>query len=373
MTGKRGVWMVITFVVGRGMGHLGRCISVVSRLLLFGRKVNVYGFPETHRYLRKNLLRFKRIYPYRTEGYRRKDWLREYGGMWKRSRVIVHDWRPEIVRYRKKGLLSPKTVLASLYHSDFHKYRDDAKEMKRFKEHIVSVASQTDVFFHMNVLPPRKRPQIDTLYLPVPIITRETTQGKEKVKAKLGLLPGEKFILVHMGGGLGKHRYRQIAKWYDAVNRLKTDYRIVIAGQFHEDEFAFREGVVRAPLFPNGKDLVNAADLVITKPGMGILSDCISLRKPLLMLPADNMEREQKVRMLREIIGSDLPLVTRTKELNGKIKEALQEERFFAERFSRIPTNGAKIVAKMLKKLERCPRKELADLYPKLLRLTPFR
>lgn len=363
---------MISFVVGRGMGHQGRCISIVLKLLELQRKVNVFSFKETERYLNQNLPKCNRIFLYESSGLKNKEWIRKYGGLFHRSNLIVHDWRPEIIKFKEKQLISPKTPLVSLYHSDFIKHPTDSQEMRKFKKHILSVASQTDAFIHMNIVSPVKMPDIDTLYFPVPLIAREVTEKSAQVKKRLGLDKNERFILVHMGSGLGMHRYQHIDKWYNELNNFKSDYRLVVAGQLTDEHYDFRRGIIQAPIFPNGKNLVNAADLVISKPGMGILSDCISLQKPLLFLPADNMEREQKVNMLADIMESDLALLSDYRHLHHKIKEAIREKNVYKSKFSHIPTNGAEVVSKILRKMEKYPRKDLPDQYKKLLHLTPF-
>ena len=97
----------------------------------------------------------------------------------------------------------------------------------------------------------------------------------------------------------GALRYQYINKWYKTIDHLKIDYKIVIAGQlFSGQRYKFENPeIVLAPLFSNGRDLINAADLVISKPGMGVLTDCIASNKPLLALPSDTKERMVKNNM----------------------------------------------------------------------------
>src|SRR5690606_15572640 len=101
-----------------------------------------------------------------------------------------------------------------------------------------------------------------------------------------------------------------------------------------------------------GVDLVNAAKLVISKPGMGILTDCISTGTPLLALPADTKERKVKNMMLSDLLGSNLCLVHRNyshKELSRKIDEIVSHEDYIQSKFIQVPQNGAEIMAKSLK------------------------
>ena len=116
----------------------------------------------------------------------------------------------------------------------------------------------------------------------------------EQVKQQLGIPADQPFILVQMGGGVGKYRYLFMDEWYEKINQLQTSYRIVVANQLAGVDFIFNDHIIQAPLFENGCNLINAADLVISKPGMGILMDCITTGTPLLALPADTKETRSK-------------------------------------------------------------------------------
>lgn len=345
------------------MGHLGRCISIVNPLSNKVDGLQVHAFEETHPYLHKNLRENCLLRTYRT-------------GVAKdaqKARLIIHDWRPEVAYFRMKKKVKARTKLISLYHSDFFPSKQDDKEMKKFKRHIRSVANQTDLFIHMNLLPPRRHPgRIRCIYIPVPLITREVSKTPAQVKQLLGLREDEPFILVQMGSGLGKHRYKDIKGWYKQVDRLANRYRFVVAGMLAEEGFPFREEVIRAPLFPNGKDLVHAADLVIAKPGMGILGDCISTQTPLLFLPGDNPERKQKVEMLRRILKNNLGIVKKPEDLSEKMDRALKQKDWFRKQFKSIPVDGAEVVANILARVRKIPRHQLRRHRKQISRISPF-
>jgi hypothetical protein len=355
--------MMISFVVGRGMGHLGRCICIMDR---FGRNeenLRVHAFSDTHHYLTENLpenCKIKKYEPGHLQGR-------------KRSNVIIHDWRPEIVDYRKNGMLRNGTKLISLYHSDFEVNSADSEKMKKFKKHIQNVANGTDVFLHMNLLPPKRlRKKLNCIYIPIPLITRVTSKSPEQVKRKLGLRESKSFILVHMGSGLGQHRYKGIEKWYKVIDALADQYQFVVAGQLEAEEYKFNKRVIQAPLFANGKDLVQAADLVITKPGMGILGDCISTQTPILMLPADNSERKQKIQMLEQILGSSVGTLKRVRDIQSKIETALEQKKHFVACFEKIPTNGAEVAYQIIQKVHEMARKDLKKRSNELKELSPY-
>lgn len=175
-----------------------------------------------------------------------------------------------------------------------------------------------------------------------------------------------------MGAGLGKHRYREIDRWYEAINRFLSGPRMVVAGRLDGVRYRFANHIIQADLFANGKDLVNACDLVISKPGMGILTDCISLRKPLLFFPPDDMERLQKVEMLQQLMGEDALVIGDERDLAAKVRWAMRMKERYRERFSRVPVNGAEVTARICSKIQHMDRATLKRHYKDLRLLTPF-
>lgn len=362
---------MINYIVGKNLGHLSRCVATLEQLKKSDRKkVKVYAYKHSHQWLRKNLkgVKIRRInkFSYRNNPRR-----------FLRGNVLVHDWRSQVKYIKARRKKRDKCIIAGIYHSDLALYRGDTFLTKKFKRQIKDISEKTtDIFFHINLKQPTLIPKLSTLYVPIPIIAREVTMKPEKVKKKLGLKQDEEFILVTMGGGIGRYRYKYIYEWYKKINRLKTPYRIVVVNQFVGKKLRFRKDIIRAPLFRNGVDLVNAAKLVISKPGMGILTDCISTGTPLLALPADTKERKVKNMMLRDVLDSDLCLVQRKdtyKDLERKIKEIILHEDYIKRKFNQIPQNGAEIIAKSLKILNNGSRKKLPKLYKKILELTPFK
>nr|WP_290443437.1 glycosyltransferase [Sporolactobacillus kofuensis] len=164
-------------------------------------------------------------------------------------------------------------------------------------------------------------------------------------------------------------------EWYEKINQLKTPYRIVVANQLNGVDFTFNSSIIQAPLFDNGRNLINAADLVISKPGMGILMDCISTGTPLLALPADTKEREVKNMMLRELVGDDLCLARNSlkpKELAAQIEALMAQKEQIKKVCGKIPQDGADVIAKSMKLLSGHNLKELPEIYQDILKMTPF-
>jgi len=368
-----GVTKVIQYFVGRNLGHLCRCVANVQKYQEKKDKnlpveVEVYAFKHAHQWLRTNLPQTK----IRTFN---KEVLEEDKKSFLMAKLIMHDWRKEVESLKNaRGKKGP--IIGGVYHSDLFVGGDDSDWTARFKEEVHEISEKTtDVFFHMNLTQPQRTPKLSTFYLPIPIIAREPIRSPRKVKEMLGLSVDEPFLLIHMGGGMGPFRYKYMEEWFEKIKGLKTNYKIVVASQFGGVMEKFPKQIIQAPLFSNGSDLIHAADLVISKPGMGVMIDCIATGTPLLALPADTKERQVKNMMLRDLIGSDLCLVPHqasAKELKRQIElvEAFSPQ--IQAVFQRIPKNGSEVVAECMKLLSKHSLKELPDLYPQLQTLTPF-
>jgi len=366
---------MISYVVGRNFGHLSRCVPNVNYLRKKGKKVTVYSFGGVHRWLKSNFHNTK----VKLRPCSKKKIETDYYRKLLLSDLIIHDWREEL-KAIKMSRFRRRPIICGIYHSDLKIRKTDQPRAKVFKREVLLKADKsTDIFFHMTLKQPDYIPRLQyTRYVPIPLIVRPVDQSPEKVKAKLGLEPYDRFILIQMGGGKGRLRYRFIHTWYKIIDQLKLDYKIVIASQIDsQNNYPFKNSrVVHAPLFSNGRDLIHAAEMVISKPGMGVLIDCIASKKPLLALPADTKERQVKNNMLLDLIGSDICLLEEQMsayDLEKKIKKVERNQQLFQQAYDEIPTNGAEIIGKALVMLNKKKISDVRKLYPKLLELTPFR
>lgn len=358
---------MIHYIVGRNLGHLNPCVANLSRFSkLSDEPVRLFSFSNTHEWLRSNFPQGN-IQHYLNPQKRAATLLN--------ANLVMHDWRDEVLKLKKERT-GKGPIIGGIYHSDMSVSSEDTDWTRKFKRQIRNISQKsTDIFFHINLTQPTEIPQLSTLYVPIPIIARDITLTPEQVKQILGIPIDEPFILVQMGGGVGKYRYLYMDEWYEKINKLKTPYRIVVANQLRGVDFTFNSHIVQAPLFDNGRNLINAADLVISKPGMGILMDCISTGTPLLALPADTKEREVKNMMLHELVGDDICLAGNSmtpKDLDIRIEEVLAQKEHFKTVFGKIPQNGADLIAESMKLLSGRTLEELPEVYQEILKITPF-
>lgn len=290
----------------------------------------------------------------------------------KRTSVVMNDFITQT--HLLNHLFENQTIFCSLYHGDITVNKYDSHKTASFKKTIVNTVNNYDIFFHINIQKPKEQPKMKCMYIPIPIISRQISTSAEKVKSALGLAPDEHFILVHAGSAVMENVYKDLYKFYEAVNHLKTDYRIVISSTLENNNYPFNKYIIKAPLFYNGIDLVNASDLVISKPGMGILQDCIATKKPLLFLPGDFAERTLKVRLLNEILNGNLPVINTisTNSLKEAIMNCIHIKHIYEEGYSKIPTNGAEILAKSLLLLLNMKKERIRDNFHLFQEINPF-
>jgi hypothetical protein len=94
----------------------------------------------------------------------------------------------------------------------------------------------------------------------VPFVARHSTRDPDEVRRALGYSPHERLVLLSFGGyGLRLDADALSAiKGYRIVDTDKLDERALYAGGFRYE------------------DLVRAVDVVLTKPGYGIISECLA-------------------------------------------------------------------------------------------------
>ncbi|WHH58349.1 hypothetical protein [Petroclostridium sp. X23] len=290
----------------------------------------------------------------------------------KTSSIVINDFFSNINSL--KNLFSDKTITSCLYHGDINIANSDDYKTASFKRLVSSTASRHNVFFHINLEHPQDKPNMKCAYIPIPIISRKVTMDKMTVNKVLGLSPDDQFILIHAGSAVMENVYKDLHDFYRAVNHLKLDYRIVISSSLENNRFPFHPDIIRAPLFNNGINLINASKLVVSKPGMGILQDCIAAKKPLLFLPGDFPERNLKIKLLNDLLSGNLPLIENisTQVLKECIDQCFSISHLYQSAYDKIPTNGGEILAKAINILKDTNKADLQDTIAQIQQFSPF-
>lgn len=159
---------------------------------------------------------------------------------------------------------------------------------------------------------------------PLPLIARQSTRPRRETRALFGLPADRKIALLSFGGyGLSELDLRHVdaaGDWHFVV----TDRSIADAvhGTLpYVHALSERDLAVSAARY---EDLVAASDAVITKPGFGILGECIAASTPILYTSRGNF-REY------DVLVAEMPRYLRAKFLSqddlfaGRWRAALAE------------------------------------------------
>lgn len=116
---------------------------------------------------------------------------------------------------------------------------------------------------------------------PLPLIARRTTEPREATRQRLGWAPDRKVVLASFGGyglpSVDLGRMDAAERWTIATTDRVSPSPATLPAHVHylaEDQLG-RDGIPY-------QNVIAAADAVVTKPGYGILSECISTGTPML-------------------------------------------------------------------------------------------
>ena len=178
----------------------------------------------------------------------------------------------------------------------------------------------------------------------VPLVARHASRAADDTKRVLGL-PARRRLALASFGGFGVHGID-----LEALDCL-DDWDVVLTGQSHPGTTP--RGVhfiADAEVYDRGvgyEDLVRACDVVLTKPGYGIVSECVANDTAIVYTPRGAFAEYPVLvahieRWLRHafIEQSDL--------LGGRWKRSLHAAATCAAPAERPATNGAAVVADMI-------------------------
>lgn len=176
----------------------------------------------------------------------------------------------------------------------------------------------------------------------IPLIARRAYVSADEVRKRLTLKDKRPLVILSFGGfSLGKEYFQKL---------LKIENCLWLASERVGFDLPGLRNVSREELLQLGlgyPDLVGAAEAVITKPGYGIISECIANRTKLLYTSRGEF-REYPV--LVEGIKRYLPseFVSQEKLLRGEIREELFRLLEAPNEFSPPPINGAEAAADII-------------------------
>ncbi|MDR1989670.1 MAG: hypothetical protein LBQ09_05505 [Acidobacteriaceae bacterium] len=137
----------------------------------------------------------------------------------------------------------------------------------------------------------------------IPLIARQSRYSREQARALLRLDPRRPIVLASFGGHGLSLPYEQIAST-SRFTLLTTDYEAHAIGHTTTPNLVVVPGTTLDEGIIRYEDLVAAADIVVTKPGYGIVSECIANNTALLYtsrgpFPEYDVMTEQMSRFLK--------------------------------------------------------------------------
>mgnify|MGYP006293644781 CR=1 FL=1 len=178
----------------------------------------------------------------------------------------------------------------------------------------------------------------------IPLIARQSSLEPGEIKDMLKIPDGKPLVILSFGGfSLGEEYYRKLTRIKDcfwlASERIGFDLPGII--NLRRDDLR-RRGLG----YP---DLMKAADIVVTKPGYGILSESIANRTRMLYTSRGEF-REYPI--LVEGVKKYLPsrFISQEKLKNGTLKKEIEELLNDDHGFPSLPLNGAETCAGIIEK-----------------------
>jgi hypothetical protein len=167
----------------------------------------------------------------------------------------------------------------------------------------------------------------------VPFVARHARHDRDETRRRLGL-PLDRRIALPTFGGYG----------VDGLFGARIDL---------DDDWLVLARFADAPIYNAGlryEDLVAAADVVITKPGYGIISECIANDTPMVYTPRGRFAEY-------DVLVRDMPRYLRCAPLDnasllaGRWREAVERAVGAPPPPERPRTDGAAVIAEMMERL----------------------
>lgn len=178
----------------------------------------------------------------------------------------------------------------------------------------------------------------------VPLVARKATRSRREVRKALGIGAHQPAYLIAFGAlDLNPSAMRSIEEIRDALFLYK-----------HPLRYTLKNGLCLDPFDLSYADAVAAVDAVITKPGYGIVSDCLAHGTPMVYSDRGPFPEYP---ILVEAMRKELPVVFMPAEdlYSGRWEKAIREIQALAPRKPTGRTDGAEACARMI--LERLTEK----------------
>jgi L-arabinokinase len=180
----------------------------------------------------------------------------------------------------------------------------------------------------------------DTL-VDIPLVARHATRPAADTKHALGLPAGRPLALASFGGfgvrGIDLDSLDCLDDWDVVLTGHSRPWNVPPGVHFLADVEVYDRGV-------RYEDLVNASDVVLTKPGYGIVSECVANETAIVYTPrGDFAEYPVLVRHIERWLRH--AFIDQADLLAGRWRRSLAAAASCAAPADRPPTNGAEVIA----------------------------
>jgi hypothetical protein len=191
--------------------------------------------------------------------------------------------------------------------------------------------------------------EIFTDVRPLPLVARRPTRLGRDTRAHFGIAHDRPAVLLSFGGyglpSLNLSSLDCLGEWtVVTTDRIAPPSGAIPPGVVFVPEESFRSTGFRY------EDLVAAVDVVLTKPGFGIIAECIAAETPMLYTSRGAFrEYDRLVRDLPRFVRSQF--IDQHELLSGRVRAALESVAAQPAPPETIPTNGAELAADQLLRL----------------------
>ena len=179
----------------------------------------------------------------------------------------------------------------------------------------------------------------------VPLVARRSRRTREDNRRLLAIDDRRPVVLASFGGHGAVLPYERIADTHD-VTLIATDYEASSIREHTapDDRFRCFTGPMLNAADVRYEDLVAAADVVVSKPGYGIVAECIANQTALLYTSRGAFaENEVLIEGMRPVLRTGF--ISQDDLRSGRWEPALRRVLAEPEAVERMPTDGAGVVA----------------------------
>jgi hypothetical protein len=343
-----------------GFGHSARAIAVAHALNPVQPITFIAKGAPSHKFLKNNLTGYESRLSFVEPDAERPMTDEEFElenqhlvEIFARAGAIVNDFNHQIPGLRslmaQSGVEAP---LVGIYHS-VSGYSSVDETITRLQKNFMQGAQGFDYLFLME---PKTRHEPSyalesgTQVVPIDPIVRRPDLTAEEVKIQLGLDPDDEFVYVQGGGQINGEELEVVGRWLHSSSL--RGLRAVVAFNGTLQSVSAGTTTYIKPR-SDGHNLIAASVGVISKPGMGTISEAIANRKPLLLVDYPGAEAQSKFEIIKHILGDDVPFrLDVARHIGPQITRWLEAGSEISSRLSTVPCEGASLVAHALRDMQ---------------------